>query len=123
MPSGKYDMYVLLGSCFAQNVGQMMVSEGWDATVNPLGTLYNAESVRQTVRAALEGGRLPMFFDETMQEWRCWLANTRFRAERREDCEKMVREALDGLATALQKAEWLVITLGTNVIYSVALPD
>ena len=39
MPSGKYDMYVLLGSCFAQNVGQMMVSEGWDATVNPLGTV------------------------------------------------------------------------------------
>lgn len=111
--------YVLLGSCFAQNVGQKMQEAGWSALVNPLGTLYNPASLQLTVCAALEGGALPMFYDDTMGEWRCWWANTSFRAPSREECEVQVREALNRLREGLVEADVLTLTLGTNVAYTV----
>lgn len=111
--------YVLLGSCFAQNVGQKMSEAGWSAVVNPLGTLYNPASLLLTVRAALEEGPLPLFFDGAMQEWRCWWANTAFRAASREGCEEQVRGALSLLREGLLGADVLTLTLGTNVAYTV----
>ena len=111
--------YVLLGSCFAQNVGQKMSEAGWTALVNPLGTLYNPASLLLTVRAALEEGPLPLFFDDAMREWRCWWANTAFRAPSREDCEQQVRGALSLLREGLLQADVLTLTLGTNVAYTV----
>ena len=114
--------YVLLGSCFAQNVGQKMSEAGWTALVNPLGTLYNPSSLLLTVRAALEEGPLPLFFDEAMREWRCWWANTAFRAPNREGCEEQVRGALSLLREGLLRADVLTLTLGTNVAYTV-LPE
>lgn len=114
--------YVLLGSCFAQNVGQKMQEAGWSALVNPLGTLYNPASLQLTVRAALEGGALPMFYDETMCEWRCWWANTSFRAPSREECDAQVQGALNLLREGLIGADVLTLTLGTNVAYTV-LPE
>ncbi len=111
--------YVLLGSCFSQNVGERMQAEGYPAVCNPLGTLFNPESVRNTVRHALAGSaaELPMFLDEAMQEWRCWLANTRFRHSREEEARNMVQQAYAGLGEALRRADRLFITLGTNVCY------
>ena len=46
---------VLLGSCFADNVGSYMSDAGFDVCVNPFGTLYNPVSVRDAV-ARLESG-------------------------------------------------------------------
>ena len=69
----KTQKYVLLGSCFSQYMGERMEAEGYQALCNPLGTLFNPESIRNTVCHALGGGAdvLPMFRDEAMQEWRC----------------------------------------------------
>ncbi len=114
--------YVLLGSCFAQNIGQRMCRDGWDAVVNPLGTLYNPESLRSSLSQALEGGELPFFFDEDMQEWRCWLANTHFRASSREECALLVGEAFAALRDRLLTADILILTLGTNVVYTTPSP-
>lgn len=114
--------YVLLGSCFAQNIGQKMCLAGWQAVVNPLGTLYNAESLRSCLSQALDGGELPIFFDDAMQEWRCWLTNTRFRASSREECVRMVGEAFAALRDRLLAADVLILTLGTNVVYTTQHP-
>jgi lysophospholipase L1-like esterase len=99
-----------------------MSESGWTALVNPLGTLYNPASLLLTVRAALEEGPLPLFFDEAMGEWRCWWANTAFRAPSREGCEEQVRGALSLLREGLLGADVLTLTLGTNVAYTV-LPE
>ena len=114
--------YVLLGSCFAQNIGQRMCDEGWQAEVNPLGTLYNPESIRSCVHHALEGGTLPLFYDASMQEWRCWYANTRFRASSPQECERVVGRAFIHLGERLRKADVLILTLGTNVLYETPHP-
>lgn len=111
--------YVLLGSCFSMYIGDRMTLEGYDALCNPLGTLFNPESIRNTVLHALDGdvGDLPMFRDETMGEWRCWWANTRFRAASVEEARACVQDAFIELGKALAVADRLFVTLGTNVCY------
>ena len=39
------DTTVVLGSCFADNIGKKMEAFGFDVLVNPFGTLYNPVSV------------------------------------------------------------------------------
>ena len=46
---------VLLGSCFADNIGARMSDAGFDVCVNPFGTLYNPVSVRNAAER-LESG-------------------------------------------------------------------
>ena len=115
----KTHRYVLLGSCFSQYMGERMQAEGYHAMCNPLGTLFNPESIRNTVRHALCGGQegLPMFWDEAMQEWRCWWANTRFRAAQQDEARGLIQETFHALGDALCHADRLFLTLGTNVCY------
>ena len=115
----KAKKYVLLGSCFSQYMGARMETEGYHAVCNPLGTLFNPESIRNTVLHALKGNAdgLPMFRDEAMQEWRCWWANTRFRNEEEALSRAEVQGTFFELGKSLREADKLFITLGTNVCY------
>ena len=49
------DGIMLLGSCFADNVGARMSDAGFEVCVNPFGTLYNPVSLRNAVER-LESG-------------------------------------------------------------------
>ena len=46
---------LILGSCFADNVGGRMASVGFDAIVNPLGTTYNPMSVCNSLERIATG--------------------------------------------------------------------
>lgn len=43
------DDIVILGSCFADGIGERLVQHGFRACVNPFGPLYNPESILQAV--------------------------------------------------------------------------
>jgi hypothetical protein len=49
------DSVMLLGSCFADNIGARMSDAGFDVCVNPFGTLYNPVSLSDAV-SRLESG-------------------------------------------------------------------
>lgn len=44
------DRIMLLGSCFADEIGEKMAGSGFDVCVNPFGTLYNPASVANAIR-------------------------------------------------------------------------
>ena len=44
---------LLVGSCFADGIGRRFLENGFPATVNPYGTMYNPASVLHTVRRQL----------------------------------------------------------------------
>lgn len=50
-----HDKMTLLGSCFADNIGERMKALGLDVLVNPFGTIYNPVSIRNSV-ARLSSG-------------------------------------------------------------------
>jgi len=56
-----HDRVIVLGSCFADSIGERMTSCGFNVLVNPFGTLYNPASILSAMER-LESGRA---FDET----------------------------------------------------------
>lgn len=112
---GLHDSSVFLGSCFAENVGRRFFDYGLQATVNPVGVLYNPQSLYNVVHQALEPQELPLF--QADGEWRCWLTDTLLGGPTREDCQRAVEGAFLLLGDALRQARRLFLTLGTNVCY------
>ena len=49
------DKTMILGSCFADNAGRILTGFGFDACVNPFGTLYNPASVASALERLVSG--------------------------------------------------------------------
>jgi len=117
IPMSVSDHVVFLGSCFAQYIGERFQSFGLHSICNPLGVLYNPESIRLQVHAALhmEQVDIPVFRAE--QEWRSWWAGTLISGKSELECRKVVEGALQMLKLSLLSADYLFLTLGTSVCY------
>ena len=147
-PMQKTHRFVLLGSCFAQYMGERFQKEGMDAVCNPLGAAYNPASIRIQVRIALESEELRVKSEEydlqlgsvsnsnsslstlhsslfTLHsslfqydgKWRCWWANTLLSDTDERRFRQTIQDTFSRLGEALRNADFLFITLGTNVCY------
>ena len=116
-PMQKTQHFVLLGSCFAQYIGERFQKEGLSALCNPLGAAYNPESIWLQVRTALCGqdAHFPVF--NFNGKWRCWWANTLITDTDETRFRETIQRTFKELGETLRNADWLFITLGTNVCY------
>ena len=58
-----HDSVLLVGSCFANGIGQRFKDNGFPATVNPFGTMYNPASVLHTLeRFMVHGSRFTVTY-------------------------------------------------------------
>ena len=122
-----------LGSCFADQLGQMLKMYGFDCIVNPFGTLYNICSVYNSLmRLGAVSGLLrsqdnPLFSKEDVflrpdgrfVTWshhsRCALKESEgFTAE---DFLQKANQDLKAAAEFFLKADILIITLGTSYVF------
>lgn len=110
---------VLLGSCFSQYMGERMKLSGLPTLFNPLGTLFNPASIAKVMHALEQPSMAidSVFYTETEDEWRSWLADTRLKAPTAAACAEHVRRRLQTSREALSSATYLFLTLGTNVCY------
>ncbi len=91
---GHDDDFLLLGSCFSDNIGDKLSCGGFRVTVNPLGTLYNPASIASAVSELLKSKkeRNPVFFD--------WL-----------------HSKADRNAVLTRNYDYVIVTFGTSWIY------
>ena len=110
------DRIVLLGSCFADNIGEKLKTDGFSVIHNPLGPLFNPESVCRVISrgdAPYEKDNLICFEGV----WHCLDFANRYQSE---DSEKLLGKINDDympLAQAIIDADVIVVTLGTNKVY------
>ena len=115
------DKTVILGSCFADNMGQKMVDLGFDVCLNPFGTLYNPVSVCNSVARLTSG--IPFSKDECVQMGAgaglvCSFSHHTSFARRTEDEFLQVANAsLKEASLRWKAASKVIITLGTAWIY------
>ena len=115
------DKIVILGSCFADNIGGKMVDLGFDVCVNPFGTLYNPVSVCNSVARLTSG--IPFSKDECVQMGAgaglvCSFSHHTSFARRTEDEFLQVANAsLKEASLRWKAASKVIITLGTAWIY------
>jgi hypothetical protein len=107
---------LLLGSCFATEVGERLINDGFDVLVNPYGTAYNPITTLQSltltwpqVQASLverDGGITSHLLHSDM-----W-------GKDEKSLQSIFQNKREELLNYLKNATWLSITLGTAWVYN-----
>ena len=114
------DGLMLLGSCFADNMGARFQRAGFRTIVNPLGTLYNPLSVAETVTRMLDGR---LFGPEDIQPFGAegygtWMAHSLLSRPSPEETLATQNERIAQAGEALRNGTaWLIVTFGTAWVY------
>ncbi len=110
------DRIVLLGSCFADNVGERLAADGFEAAHNPLGPLYNPASVLRVLKRGVRPyGEAD--FQCCGGVWHCLDFANRYQAATPTELAAKVNADYLPLASALAAATVIIITFGTTGVY------
>ena len=112
------DRGVMMGSCFAENIGRKLEENKFSVDINPFGTLYNPASVAEGLRMLLRPERFTsgdLFQHEGV--YHSFTHHSRFSAPSEEECLDHINSRLSQSSDFLRKATRLVITLGTAFVY------
>ena len=113
---------LLVGSCFADEVGQRMVRGGFEAMVNPFGTLYNPASIAASLLRSISEREYGVGDAELVQGaedgvWHSWMHHSRFSSMNVEELVERMNRTMHEVADFIREADVLIVTLGTAVIY------
>ena len=110
------DALLFLGSCFADEVGTICRGLGFNAQVNPFGTLYNPASIAQSIKRLHAG--MPFTNSDVMQvgeEFFCTFChNTDFWCPSEEALLNKVNKHLAEAHKHFVNTEWIILSLGTS---------
>lgn len=110
------DKILLLGSCFADNIGTKFGEYYFQTTVNPYGTLYNPASIAKAI-SGIGNGVSDIGFVEHNGLWHSLLHHGSFSRADKEDLVRACEQSRVQLREALQQASIMIITFGTAWVY------
>lgn len=109
---------LFLGSCFAENIGELMQEHKFKTTINPHGILYNPSSIAVALRSYLKNDWLTekeLFYANEC--WNSWEHQSRFSNPDKQKCLAEINKSISEAHVALKNADWLHITFGSAFIY------
>lgn len=117
-PIGYADAILLTGSCFTEHIGNALCDWKFHALQNPNGILFDAESVASSLVSYIE----PRVYSEgdlifLNELWQSWQHHGLFSGVDREQVLKNINRSQQEAHLFLQKADWLIITLGSAFSY------
>ena len=114
---------MLLGSCFADNIGDKFVKSGFDTLVNPFGTLYNPASIAALLIHCMENKDYTRNSKEIFCSddgiWHSWMHHSKFSSNSFDELIDNINGKTYEASLFLKQADILVITLGTSIIFFV----
>ena len=110
------DKILLLGSCFADNIGTKFGEYYFQTTVNPYGTLYNPASIAMAI-SGIGNGVSDIRIVEHNGLWHSLSHHGSFSRADKEDLMRACEQSRVQLREALQQASIIIITFGTAWVY------
>lgn len=116
---GYGDNILLLGSCFADNIGAKFGEYYFQTTINPYGTLYNPASIAQVLSDSSDIGSQDPGLKLVQHNglWHSMMHHGTFSAVDKEQLIARCEQSSAQLRIALQQATTLIITFGTAWVY------
>ena len=106
------DKILLLGSCFADNIGAKFAEHYFQATVNPFGTLYNPASIAAAITNV---GNSQLVEHNGL--WHSMMHHGAFSGTDKEEVLTRCEQSRELLQRALMEASTVVVTFGTAWVY------
>ena len=113
---GYDDKILLLGSCFADNMGAKFGEHYFQTTVNPFGTLYNPASIRRSIDLSLSRNNKRYMLQHNGL-WHSMMHHGSFSHLDKDVLLARCEESQTLLCTALQEASTIIVTFGTSWVY------
>ena len=110
---------LIVGSCFAENIGNIMQQQLFDVQVNPFGIAYNPLSIAsqlQMIVTRKEFAQSDLFQHNEL--WHSWHHHGSFSNAHTTSVLAAINKEIHDAHRQLLKADWLVITLGTAFYYT-----
>ena len=119
MPSVSHaDHILLMGSCFAENIGRQLMDAGFQLDLNPFGILYNPLSVSSALREIIrnkEYNKQDLFAYKDL--WHSPMHHGSFSAFTPEETLHTINSRLHHAYKKLPELNWLIVTMGTAYVY------
>ena len=114
-----YDSEImLLGSCFAENMGEKLKYFQFKHCINPFGILYHPFAIEKFIDRAIYS---EYYTAEEVFEmegiWKCFDTHSRLNSRSQDELLEKLNAALDETKLFLKKATHIIITLGTSWVY------
>ena len=109
---------VMLGSCFAENIGKKLIDCGFNVVMNPMGILYNPISIFSALERIVEGREFTedeLFCHNGL--WTTFMHHGSFSHADKNEALKMMNERLKEGHEQLKDATHLIITFGSAEVY------
>ena len=113
------DNIMLIGSCFVENIGKKLTEYKFSTDVNPFGILFNPISIAQCLNSLTDS----FLFEENdlhfyNNEWVSFFHHGKFSHPDKEKCMETINKKLIESRFFLKKTDFLVLTLGSTVVYN-----
>lgn len=109
---------LLLGSCFAENMGRQLAENKFRVDVNPFGILYNPFSVSTALVEILKG---KVYQEEDLFAYKeCWhspMHHGSFSAATAGEVIRNINHRLQQAYKTVHQLDWLMLTFGTAYVY------
>ena len=112
------EQIMLFGSCFAENIGNLLVKNKFRCDVNPFGVLYNPMSIAMALRQILSKKRYQrndLF--EAGGLWHSWMHHSIFSSSSPDETLTLINTYLMKASKEIVEADWLMVTFGSAYVY------
>ena len=114
-----YDSKImLLGSCFAENMGEKFQYFKFQAITNPFGIIFNAVSLEKLIRRAVENRMFTendIFFHNDL--WHCFEVHSELSNPDKDTFLESLNDLIRLTNQQLNDSTHIIITLGTSWVY------
>ena len=117
-PIDHHSKVVLLGSCFAENIGSKFEYYKFQATINPFGIIFNAVSLEKLIKRVVEKNYFTekdIFFHNDL--WHCYEVHSELSNVNKEEFLSQLNQRIDSTNQQIKELTHCLITLGTSWIY------
>jgi len=112
------DSIMLVGSCFAENIGEKLTQGKFNTDINPFGIVYNPVSLLNCFEILVSK---KLFTKNDLFEengvWKSFYHHSRFSNTDADLMLKSINERILFSSEFLKKSEFLILTLGTAWVY------
>lgn len=109
---------LFMGSCFAEQVGELQKKYKFKTEINPHGILFNPISIANALRRYIKNewvSEKELFFANDC--WNSWEHHSRFSHPDQLTCKEQINKNITSAHVTLKNADWLFITLGSAFVY------
>ena len=112
------DSLLILGSCFAGNIGEKLISNKFNTVVNPFGIIYNPISIANNLTHILNKSNFKdedlLFFND---KWLSLQHHGSYSNSNKSECLQNINQSISLSNIQFKKASYLFITFGSAWVY------